>query len=554
MKRYLPIFLLLLCVPSLSYGVSGAGCSPTTPVAQQSRTGMKHRAAASRTVAAHTATIHDMLLQWPNPANVDRNANSPIDPRETQAFTIQGDVWIAKIEGNDCDIHLELSAPGMGQDADRVIVEIPQDPGFTQPRNAILQALLDQGAGDLTRKKSIKLNESIPVEVTGLAFFDAFHFSAANPKRGHGHGSASVGVLWELHPVTKLTVLTGGTPPQIRALVADSSGSPGEALLPHSDQGPAGSTGDASHFSFAVSAAFLKSLESADTILPTFDVRLGGHSKIHPVESDCEMHVAAALQGQLFGFPTGVVIEPPNLCMIDPNGDESDEVDAWLAVFDGLQGKNCKASGFPRIFTEHVTGGSGASNPDHVFELHPAVSVSCDGEKHDFTSFVKIFPGMRAISPKTAASCIANRKLDVMYDKNKDRYLFRENGGTCGNFAELAIGSVIDGTIRPVKDATTKAFQGGHSAIARVSADGETTSTLKIYTLEGSEIDRWLAGAANPIVLHGLITYDYFSFIKVLHHPGDQEWNKPETWTEVPFPLAFVSFGESANQAATPPE
>jgi hypothetical protein len=134
--------------------------------------------------------------------------------------------------------------------------------------------------------------------------------------------------------------------------------------------------------------------------------------------------------------------------------------------------------------------------------------------------------------------------LQVIYDQTKDRYLFRESGGTCGNFAEISVESVISGTIRTIT--------GGHSAIAHVSADdGDTSSALKIYTLAGSEIDSWLGNNPKSIGLHGIITYDYFAFIKALHSSGG-EWLKPAAWQDVPFPLAFVAFGERADQGASP--
>jgi hypothetical protein len=48
----------------------------------------------------------------------------PIDPKENQVFTVEGDLWRVVVEANDCDFHLELSAPGAGIAADRVIVEV----------------------------------------------------------------------------------------------------------------------------------------------------------------------------------------------------------------------------------------------------------------------------------------------------------------------------------------------------------------------------------------------------------------------------------------------
>lgn len=50
------------------------------------------------------------------------------------------------------------------------------------------------------------LRRSFRVKVTGLAFFDATHWSAQDTQRGHGHGTALVETLWELHPVWHVTI------------------------------------------------------------------------------------------------------------------------------------------------------------------------------------------------------------------------------------------------------------------------------------------------------------------------------------------------------------
>ena len=62
------------------------------------------------------------------PCAAVRKSNTPIDPKESQAFTLKGDLWRILTEANDCDFHLEPSAAG--PTADRVIVEIPQDSSF----------------------------------------------------------------------------------------------------------------------------------------------------------------------------------------------------------------------------------------------------------------------------------------------------------------------------------------------------------------------------------------------------------------------------------------
>ena len=502
-------------------------CSPTTPVARQSRTQMKHRSPELQGVSFQQTSVEDML-NWPNPAHIVKTSGSPIDDRETQELTFVGDLWRVKIEDNDCDFHLEITSPGNGSDADRVIVEIPQGSQFVQIREALSNALIAAGEGDLNQRRSIDLNNSIRVQVGGFAFFDAFHYSRNNPKRGHGHGTAMVGTIWELHPIWQLQLVNPTVPLGIASTTATELGSPPD---------PGGV------FDFAVKKSFLETLENGHTIQPTITVTLGHHSSLHPLNQDCEMHIAGTVQGPAFGWPGAIVIEPPNLCRLDPNGLETDDTSTWPAVLDDLEGKTCQVTGFPRIFTEHASGQASASNPNHVFEMHPALGIDCGDQKVSFASFLKIFPGMRAISPSTATSCINGRQLEVRYEASTAEYQFRENTVGCGNFAIVEIDGVNPKWIRTVT--------GGHTAIARVSADGQSTATLKIYTLSSSSIDSWLgspagsgnAGAAQKLV-HGLFTYDYFSMLKTVH-PKQQNWLTSGEWTSVKFPLAFVAFGEA---------
>jgi hypothetical protein len=178
-----------------------------------------------------------------------------------------------------------------------------------------------------------------------------------------------------------------------------------------------------------------------------------------------------------------------------------------------------------------------------VFEIHPALSIRCGDQNISFESFVTVFPGMRMITPGTASSCISERKLDVRYNKDSQQYVFRESSGRCGNFAVVEVDAVNPSWVRSI--------DGGHSAIARVTADGQTTVTLKLYTLAPSAVDSWLAASASQAggptsskLLHGLFTYDYYAIEKVVH-PRGNDWQTMADWTPVPFPIAFVVFGET---------
>lgn len=109
--------------------------------------------------------------------------------------------------------------------------------------------------------------------------------------------------------------------------------------------------------------------------------------------------------------------------------------------------------------------------------------INCNGQQLSFTSQLKVYPGTRTISPSTAESCIGQRQLFVRFDVDRQQYVFREAGGQCGNFAIVEVQNVLKSTIRSVGS--------GHSAIARVSADGQSLTTLKIYTLSPSAEDSW---------------------------------------------------------------
>jgi hypothetical protein len=120
-------------------------------------------------------------------------------------------------------------------------------------------------------------------------------------------------------------------------------------------------------------------------------------------------------------------------------------------------------------------------------------------------------------------------------------YEFREDGGTCGNFAIAELNNIPVKWIQDVGQ--------GHSAIARASTDGESMVSLKIYTLAESDMDTWLgnlkqSGHQQRKIVLGLFTYDYFAIQKVLYNLTSHTWAKPRDWTEIPYPLAFVVYGE----------
>jgi len=297
------------------------------------------------------------------------------------------------------------------------------------------------------------------------------------------------------------------------------------------------------YFDFVISETYLNQL-AREGILPAVAVHMDARTKkVHTLAADCEIHMATTPADQL-GDPPSIVVEPPNVCKFPPpNSPKTTETNLrnviWPKLFDKwVMGKDCEVTGFPRIFTEHAQGAADPANPNHVLEIHPAMAIRCGSYQLDFTSFLTALPGMRAVKPDTAVSCISQRKLEVRYAD--EQYQFREEGGQCGNFAIVEVSNLNPKWVHAVK--------GGHSAIARVSADGKSLTTLKIYTLTGTKADGWLGsykkGGNARLFLHGMFTFDYFAILRTVRTP-DGQWTHPSDWQVVKFPLAFVVFGEA---------
>jgi len=181
---------------------------PTTPIGSQARTTVKHRPAV--TTQAQKITVAD-VIGWPLPGNLSdptvRRSKQIIDPREAKVYSISGDVWIAKIECNDADYHLEMSAHGGSETDPRILVEIPMEQKAA--RSALIKAMKASGQGDLQTSSEVTFKQSMPLTVTGFGFIDGYHWTKLHPKVGHNHGSAAVATLWEVHPVFDLTAGDG---------------------------------------------------------------------------------------------------------------------------------------------------------------------------------------------------------------------------------------------------------------------------------------------------------------------------------------------------------
>ena len=291
---------------------------------------------------------------------------------------------------------------------------------------------------------------------------------------------------------------------------------------------------------------FLRTMIDQNTIQPTLRIHISAHGPLHPLQNDCEMHVAGTPQNVSIGTPKPVIVEFPNWCQFNPQGNLGDSFtilqNKWATFSsNNLDNQTCDVTGFLRIFTEHASGHESATNLNHVYEYHPALKIQCN-QTFSFANMLRAFPDLRHISNGAASTCISGRRLKVRFLHN--RYEFTESGGgSCGNFVIIRV-SAIDAT-GPLS------LDGGHYAVATVTADGHHTGSIGLYTLSGSPSDAWLSqvianGGMNHStkVIHGVFTYNWQSIINSIKKP-DGTLRRPNQPIDIKPSLAIVSYGEA---------
>jgi hypothetical protein len=154
-----------------------------------------------------------------------------------------------------------------------------------------------------------------------------------------------------------------------------------------------------------------------------------GHSPVHALIDDCEMHLGGHTPN-FAGDPDGLVLEPMNACVQPPPKNFSD----WPAFGDSLLSQKITAFGVPRIWPEHLNGGS-SSNPDHAAELHPLTSLTSAGATFDFAP--NIFAGQYkgGVGSATALQILHHTFVSVSLSGNSVGVNF--TAGTIGNFTIL---------------------------------------------------------------------------------------------------------------------
>jgi hypothetical protein len=173
---------------------------------------------------------------------------------------------------------------------------------------------------------------------------------------------------------------------------------------------------------------------SAHVIVTLNGVQITGHSGVHPLASDCELHFGANT-ADFKGVPAGLVLEPMNAC------DEPSPVagESWVALADSITNTQVAATGVPRIWPEHLTGEESDSNPNHAVELHPLISVKqSNGAVIDFSKLDVAPEGFEGgVKLGTALAIIDNASVGVTRSGETVTVDFR--AGTIGNFTVLDV-------------------------------------------------------------------------------------------------------------------
>ena len=213
MERSVLIILSILAALMNSHSQIRIRCPAPKfkPASQQYRGNLKHRGRGGATGTSITvANIYDSPEIRTEIANSDENKDRAIpQSSERQVFTLEAFLRQAKVEDNDCEIHLELSETAR-KNALRVIVEIPPDSDFDSDYQKILRLMRSR----FPRRRKLGpgiafgLLPAVRIKVTGFGFFDGVHKGMVGSKRPNGgHGSAPVKTFWELHPASNIQCL-----------------------------------------------------------------------------------------------------------------------------------------------------------------------------------------------------------------------------------------------------------------------------------------------------------------------------------------------------------
>jgi hypothetical protein len=203
-------------------------------------------------------------------------------------------------------------------------------------------------------------------------------------------------------------------------------------------------TGQAADRTFSIPFGELETWSKSITVsLET--VTILGHSGVHPVQNDCEMHFGARVEA-FSGDPPGWVLEPMNVCIEPFPGKTKRTKSDWLAFARSLVNKKVTAIGVPRIWQEHLVGGNETSNPNHAVELHPLTKIVIGRRSVDFSKLVYAPDGFNGgLSEATAMKILDPDQTEVTVNRSGNDVEINLQAGRIGKFTTLSLTLSADG-------------------------------------------------------------------------------------------------------------
>jgi hypothetical protein len=257
-----------------------------------------------------------------------------------------------------------------------------------------------------------------------------------------------------------------------------------------------------------------------------------GHSRVHTLANDCEMHFGVRISGYT-GTPPGGVIEPMNLCL---QKDKS----KWISFADSILGVTVTAEGVPRLWPEHLHGG-GPSNPDHALELHPLTRLKVASALFDFTKFVYAPDGFEGLSEASAERILSG---SVKVSSNGESVTIRQKGRV-GNFAKVDV-DIYPRSITRVAE--------GHVMTGMVNLPN-SARRVTLLTIAGTTIDRTMQGLEHSDRIDTLELLVLFSLSpRALYDAAKRSSSANGREVSVTDPFQLIVYGEPDSEESAEEE
>jgi hypothetical protein len=268
----------------------------------------------------------------------------------------------------------------------------------------------------------------------------------------------------------------------------------------------------------------------------SLNAEISGHSKVHKLDSDCEMHLGAKVVGYR-GDPAGWVLEPMNLCVKGFGGKEGPTNKEWEHWGDSLANARVRVEGVPRIWPEHLAGSSDASNPDHGVELHPLTRVQRGNSVLECGSFIfapEQYEG--GVSEPTARKILADSDVSVT---EKDGMVDVDlQTGRIGNFTMLTVSFSTD---------DIEEVEGSHRMDGLVVFGKNDKLPARLLTVAGSDVNAAIARLSAK--KHRRVTFDalvLFSLSPEALYKAAKQSNGKQM--DVQRPIQLIVYGEPTGE------